>query len=314
MRGVAIGAGLLMLAAASCSKLAGGAKTKGTAVAKVGESTITDVAFKAKVAEQPPFAQARYKTVERKKELLDTMVRQELLLAEARRRGIENDPEVRATIERVLVHKLSRVCAEEEEKKRPLPEADLRRYYEQHRSEFVTPARVRVSHLFIAAPERDPRRARAAAEASKLLQQIKVKETKGEKQAFELTASQRSEDAATKATGGDLTFRTRDQLVQAWGGELTEAAFALKTPGEMAPVVTTPRGVHLVKLLGRQEGYETPFESARGRIENRLKVDRQSRSLDTLVTELKQKVKVEVDEKALQAVDVGAPPATAARP
>ena len=52
---------------------------------------------------------------------------------------------------------------EEDEKKRPIPEADLRSYYEQHRSEFVIPTRVRVSHLFIAAPEKDPRRARAAA-------------------------------------------------------------------------------------------------------------------------------------------------------
>ena len=82
----------------------------------------------------------------------------------------------------------------------------------------------------------------------------------------------------------------------------------------MGPVVTTPKGIHLVKLLGRQEGYETPFVSARSRIESRLKVDRHAHSLDELVAELKQKVKVQVDEKALQAVDVAAPIATAAGP
>jgi peptidyl-prolyl cis-trans isomerase C len=306
--------GLLAIAVVSCSKLTGGEKAKGTVVAKVGEGTISDLDFKAKLAEQPPFAQARYKTVERKKELLETMVRQQLLLAEARRRGIDNDPEVRATMERVLVHKLGRVYAEEEEKKRPLPEDDLRRYYEQHRSEFVTPTRVRVSHLFLDAPEKDPRRARAVAEAARLLAQAKTREAKGEKQAFELTASQRSDDAATKATGGDLTFRTREQLAQSWGPELMEAAFALKTTGELGPVVTTPKGIHLLKLLGRQEGYETPFASARSRIESRLKVDRQSRSLDALVADLKQKVKVQIDEKALAGVEVAAPAATAARP
>jgi len=297
---------------ASCSRA--GQKTKGTPVATIGENAITDIQFKAKLAEQPSFAQARYKSLDRKKELLDSMVRQDLLLAEARRRGIDNDPEVRATIEKVIVHKLGRVYAEEADKRRPIPETDLRRYFEQHRSEFVIPTRVRVSHLFIAAPDKDPRRARAAAEAARLLAQTKAKEAKGEEQAFKMIASQRSEDAATKATGGDLTFRTRDQLAQLWGTELTEAAFALKVIGEMAPVVTTPRGVHLVKLLGRQEGYETSFESARARIENRLKVERQSRSLDALVADLKQKVKVQIDEKALEAVDVAASPATAERP
>jgi peptidyl-prolyl cis-trans isomerase C len=225
-------------------------------------------------------------------------------LQEARRRGLENDPEVRAAIEKILVHKLTRDYSEQQDKSNPIPEAEVRRYYEQHKAEFVSPTRVRISHLFLAAPEGDPKRAKATAEATKLLAQIFAKEAKGQKQVLETTASQRSEDAATKATGGDLGFKTREELAQAWGQPLADAALALKSPNDIGPVVATSKGIHLIKLLGRHEGYETPFETARSRIEPRLKQQRQTVTLDALIAELKKTTKVTIDEKALAKVNV----------
>jgi peptidyl-prolyl cis-trans isomerase C len=277
----------------------------GIPVATVGEKTISDVDLKAKLAAQPAFTLAGYKSVARKKEFLDGVIRQELLLQEARRRGLENDPEVRTAVERILVHKLTRLRAEEEDKKTAVPEAELRRYYDQHRSEFVVPTRVRIGHLFLAVPEKDPRRVKSTVEAGRLVAQLKAKEAKGDKQAFEAAVAARSEDAATKATGGDLGYRTREQLAQAWGPELADAVFAIKGPGELGPPVLTPRGLHLVKVLGRQEGSEASFDSARSRIESRLKLDRRSHSVDDLVAELKEKTKVEIHEQALEKLEVG---------
>jgi len=276
-------------------------KPGGEAVAHVGSKAITAADFRATIAEQPAFSHARYKSLDRKKELLDIMVRQELLLAEARRRKLDQDPEVKATIDRVLVQKLTRVYTDEQAR---APEADLRRYYDEHKAEFVTPTRVRVAHLFLAAPEKDPKRAQAVAEANRLLKEAKAKDAKGEKQALEMLASQRSEDAATKATGGDLGFKTREELAAAWGSELANAALSLKTVNEIGPVVATSKGVHVIRLLSRHDGYETSFEAARSRIEARLSVERRTRSIDELVADLRTKTKVEIDEKALSAVDV----------
>jgi peptidyl-prolyl cis-trans isomerase C len=301
----------VILAASACAKKDVG-RDSSVRLAMVGQEAITESDLRARLAEQPAFALARYKTIERKKELLDTIIRQELLLQEAHRRGLDSDPEVRATVEKVLIQRLSRVYAEENDKAHPLPEADLRRYYDQHRMEFVSLTRARVSHLFLATPEKDTRRARAAAEAAKLLQQIKEREAKGEKQALELTASQRSEDAATKATGGDLGYRTREELTAAWGAAFADAVMGLKTPKEIGGVIATDKGIHLIKLLGRQEGYETPFESARSRIQGRLVVERRSHSIDELVVELRKTTKVEIDEKALGKVEVESSSPTAA--
>jgi peptidyl-prolyl cis-trans isomerase C len=297
--------------AASCRRESGsqGGSPKVQTLAKVGDKTITSLDFQSRLREQPAFSIARYNSPERRKEFLEGLVRNELLLQEARRRGLENDPEVKAALEKMLIHRLTRVYVEEKQKA-GISEHELRAYYDQHRSEFIVPTRIRVSHVFLEGGDRDPRRARTSEEAVRLLREIKLKESQGEKQVLELAASRRSDDAATKATGGDLGFKTREELAQLWGPGFTEAAFGLKATGEIGTVVTTDKGLHLIKLLGRQEGYETPFESARNRIEGRLKVEGESHSLDDLVAELKKKVNVRIDEQALSAVEVLPPPAS----
>jgi peptidyl-prolyl cis-trans isomerase C len=288
--------------------LAGGCRRgdgdkRSTKIATVGAHAISAADFKARAAEES-FGLARYKSLDRKKELLEGMIRSELLVQEARRQHLDARPEVRSAIERVLIQSLARVYAEEAHKANPVPESELRRFYEQRRHEFVTPTRVRVSHVFLAAAERDPKRSLAAAAASRLLAQVKSKQESGTKQALQLAASQRSDDATTKATGGDLGMRTKEELAQLWGAPFADAVLALKTANEIGPVISTPKGFHLVVLLGRYEGFETSFEAARSRIASRLDVERRTRSVDDLVADLKKKTKVTIDDKTLGAIDV----------
>lgn len=305
----------LILVLVACLGCRGG---KGAAssepVARIGDKTITEADLKAQFGTQPTFALSRLKSLDGKKEFLDGLIRSELLVQEAHRRGLDADPDVRNSIQQILIHKVARLYTEETEKANPVPESDLRRYYDQHKTDFVTPTRVRVAHLFLAVPAKDPRRPRSLSEARRLLEQIKTRVAHGEKQPLELTASQRSEDAVTKATGGDLGYRTREDLTRSWGTALADAAFGLKTQGDLGGVVATDKGVHLIKLLGRQEGYETSFDAARSRITERLKVERRAHSIDALVADLRTKTKVEIDDQALARVNPDPAPMVARGP
>src|SRR6266851_3656613 len=66
------------LAPIACKKGA-----SGPVVAHVGDDVITAEEFKRRIDEQSPFLRARYSTVERKKELLEALIRNELLAQEA---------------------------------------------------------------------------------------------------------------------------------------------------------------------------------------------------------------------------------------
>ncbi|WP_342374120.1 peptidyl-prolyl cis-trans isomerase [Myxococcus stipitatus] len=276
----------------------------GPVVAVINDRSLSAQEVKAKLDEQPLFVRNRYTTAEKKKEFLDNLIRFELLVQEARRQGLENDPDVRATLEKVMVQKLLRK-QQEAAASAPLDEAELRKYYDEHRSEFSKPERIRVSHLFLAAPASDTAlRAKSLAEATKILADIKSKESDPLKTAFEVTATQKSQDTDSKSTGGDLGYRSREELTQAWGSAFTEAAFALQTPSELGQVVETDKGIHLIKLQNRQPGMDQTFDQAKPRIEARLQGERRAKAMDGLLEKLQAQAKIEVKDSVLEQIQI----------
>lgn len=286
-----------------CQKPSAPAGAAGEVVAVVGDKRITVDDFRAKLDEQSPFLRARYSSLERKKEFLDNLTRFEVLLQEAKRRRLESDPEVRAMLDKVLVQRLIKVHSEEVEKSASLDEAALRKYYDDHLTEFARPERVRVAHVFIASAKGDPERASAQKQAGAALADLKGKESANDGE-FGQFARKRSDDLSTRDSGGELGFKTREELQQAWGAEFANAAFALKTFGELGPVVATDRGLHLIKLLGRQSGVEQSFDSAKDRLRDRLAMERRGKALDEFIAGLKTSAGVKVFDDVLAGIEV----------
>src|SRR4051812_48706102 len=94
--------GLVAITASACQPQSGGGKKTGVPIAQGNGILITSDEFKARLDEQSPFIRARYTTVERKKEFLENLVRQEVLAAEAERQGLDKDPDVRATLRKIM--------------------------------------------------------------------------------------------------------------------------------------------------------------------------------------------------------------------
>lgn len=293
-----------LLAVAGCSSPAGDGKAgkTGEVVAHVGNGTITVDDFKAKLDEQSPFIRARYNTLERKKEFLDNLIRFELLAQEAKRRGLDRDPEVQATLEKVMVQRLIRTEFDEAVAGQEIPEEELKKYYDEHIEDYVKPERVRVSHIFLAAAPAD--RAKVRAKAANLLAEVKGKEAGTEKTAFVNRAREISEDEASKLAGGDLSFKTKEELTALWGEKFADAAFGLGAIGEIGGLVETDKGFHLLKLTGRQNALDRPFEQVKAQIQNRLSRDTRTKAFDEFVAGLKQQANVRVNEEILDAIDV----------
>jgi len=130
-----------------------GTKKSGAPVARGAGFTITTDEFKARLDEQSPFIRARYSTLDRKKEFLDNLIRQEVLAVEAERQGLDKDPDVRATLRKIMVQKLvQKKFALDQAAPPDVPEADLQKYYDDHRGEYVRPRKVRVNAVVFNAP------------------------------------------------------------------------------------------------------------------------------------------------------------------
>ncbi len=300
---------VLMLSCGLGLSCSGDTKKSGALVAKGSGVQITTAEFQARLDEQSPLVRARYSTRERKKEFLENLIRFELLTAEAKRQGLDKDPEVQATLQKILVQRLVRK-AFDDAKAGAATEEEIKKYYDEHLEEFVRPERIRVSQIFLRADRGSADRGARAAEARKLLARLKAEEPKNPL-VFSVLAREVSDDPRTKLSGGDLGFRTRADLESAQSKELAAAAFALVKAGDVSGIIESERGFHILKLTVRQPALNRTFDEARAQIAARLSREVNAKQFDAFVAKLRETAKIEIIDEELDNVHAGAQPGSA---
>jgi parvulin-like peptidyl-prolyl isomerase len=306
---------LAVAAALACGKGTAPAK-KGPVVAQGGGVVITADELKARLDEQSPMIRARFTTVERKKEFLDNMIRFELLAAAAEKNGLANDPDVQLTMKKVMVSKYYQKFFQDAEAAKSVPDADVKKYYDEHPDEFHRPLRVHAAHVLLKAEAGSPDRAKKADAAKKLLAKLQAEEKKNPA-AFTAIARESSDDAATKATGGDLSFKSQEELEKGYGKAFAEAVLKLKDNETASAVVESPQGFHLVHVYGRQVEMNRGYDEAKPQIASRLSAQRRTKDFDDYVKKLRAEANITVDEAALEKVPVtgaGSPSMPSAMP
>ncbi len=289
MRGKLVaGAAVPLLALVFWAGVQAGERRPGARSAEPAVATIDGQAFgaadlRAAIAEQMTSARERLSSAEGRREIVRAAVRFELLAREAQRKGYASDPELARQTKRSLVDLYLRRELEDPMQSQPVEEGELRAWYVAHRGEYQRPERIRVADLFFEAASGDAgerARARAMAEA-----------------------------AAARASEGmgafdDLGLMTREQIVEQLGAPVAVALEALKRTGAVGPVVGTPGGFHVLKLLGRESALEVRFEDVREAIRKRVLFDRKSRAYQALVEGLEAHAQVTVDSALLDSLVV----------
>jgi peptidyl-prolyl cis-trans isomerase C len=211
-------------------------------------------------------------------------------------------------VKKIMVQRLVRKAFEDDAGKAAAADEDVRRYYDEHQDEFVKPERVRVSHLFLRGDKGTPEHAARAADAKKLLARLKAEETKNPL-AFANLAREASDDLATKASGGDVGFRSRDELEKAWSRPVAEAAMALRNVGDESGIVESDQGFHVLRLTGRQPAVSRGFEEVKAQLAARVGREKRTKDFEEFVKGLRAKAKIEIVDAELEKVQVSAAPA-----
>jgi len=128
-------------------------------------------------------------------------------------------------------------------------EADVKKYYDQHQSQYGTPEQRDVAHILV----------KSKALADQLYQKVKAG------QDFTKLAKKYSQDPGSKAQGGKLTI-SKGQTV----APFDQTAFLLPTGHFSRPVKTT-FGYHIIKALGPIKAAKTtPFAKVKASIKQQL--------------------------------------------
>lgn len=153
-----------------------------------------------------------------------------------------------------------------------VPEAEVRKSFDQRRAQFDQPEQARVSHILIRVE--DPKLEERAKQTILLIQ---GKLAKGEK--FADLARQYSQDPGSKEKGGDLGFFAKGAMVP----EFEKVAFSLQ-PGQVSGAVKTQFGYHLILLHEKKPAKKATYQGVAAQIREQLTQERQEVLFQTWLT------------------------------
>jgi len=275
----------------------------GTILAKVGSSVITVEDFKEEIKRLRGNRSERYADLEARRELLDEQIRRELLVQEAKRRGMHHLPFVRRGFKNMLVRELRRVLAEQAPKLEDVTDAEIKAFYDAHPDDYHKPAAVRAAHIYFAFG--DGGKDAAYHKAQEALKKIQA--MKGKREEFRNLAYRESEDTETRKNGGDLGFRSRKQYEDDFGPAAAEAVFGLGDDAFASDIVEGKSGYHIFMMMARRDPIDYKLDQVRRSIPSRVISENRSKTVDDLVEELRNAAEISIDNEQLKAIDLSDP-------
>ncbi|MCU0690006.1 MAG: peptidyl-prolyl cis-trans isomerase [Polyangiaceae bacterium] len=273
-------------------------------LAKIDGEQITLGEFAATLERMDQFDRLRYRTPERRRELLDEMIRVELLAREAKRRGFDQDAEVQEALRQILRDAILRDARKGARPPVEFSEAEVRAYYEAHKSDYQEPERRRVGHIVVAKREL----------ADKLIE--KSKETTGAQWGQLVVTNsleyKGKEHKGPTETAGDLGMvgpvgeprganPRVDEAVRAAVFQISEVGRTFDQP------VRDAKGQwHVVRLLGKAEAHARSFVEAERTIRIMMSQREVAVREEQLEADLRKRFPVTIDEEALAAAKVPA--------
>ena len=178
-----------------------------------------------------------------------------------------------------------RVIGMEVTSRMAVPEADKRKYYEEHKTEFVRQEEVYLREILISTEGKDPA---GVAAAEKKAKDLVARGRKGEK-FFELARD--NSDAATAKNFGELGWWKRNDL----NPEIAKIVFSEKKNYGTDPI-KVPSGFIILKVEDRHEAGQAAFEDVDNEIHERLIMPKMQPAVREFLTKLRQDAFLEIRE------------------
>lgn len=291
--GVRIGllVGVIVLDGCDRSSQGQANEAEAAAVVRVGRQTIRSEQVKRILRKLP---EERVRELEgdvtQRRQLLEPLVRDNVLYEEALRRDLLSRPEVAAQVKRLAIRALRKELLAEVGGDADVGDGEVQAAYEEGAQRYRRAPRMRAMGIFVG----------SRVEAERI--HAEIRNRPHDLPRFSELATQHSLHAESKRRGGDLGFFPHDGPEAA--SEVARVALSIKEPFGLAPVFQD--GEHWVVLLKTAEipGFEVPFDRVKEGIRQRLARKRRQRGVKDYIDQLRRRAEVSIDEQVLTGVFV----------
>jgi peptidyl-prolyl cis-trans isomerase SurA len=188
-----------------------------------------------------------------------------------------------------------RVIGEEITSRINIPESEKRKYYEDHKSEFVRQEQVFLQQILISTEGKSPDQAAAAEKKAK---DLVARARKGEK--FTDLAAANSDDLETARNGGELPAFKRGQLLK----PIEDIVFK-QNRGYVTDPIKVPNGFLILRVSERYAAGQASYEEVESEVTERLAMPQMQPKVRTYLTKLREEAFLEIKPGYL---DSGAAP------
>ncbi len=270
-------------------------------VATVDGEVITVADFERRLNGMAPYARARYNTVEKRRELLDSIIAFELLAADARAKGYDKDPAVEFAMKDTMV----RLMLAEEVRERvaiaDISPAEVERAYRERQGDAQRPDQRRAAIIEVADEE-------TINTIVERLEQSKDLPAKDRITAFRKLASRYNLDVSTATEGGDIGFLPPPNLAKD-RIEVARRVFELEKIGDVSKPYKHKNQWNLVLFLDKKSSSSKSREQATSELRQYLYDRRRHEAREQYIEELKKGKTITIDSdvlKQIKAPEVGA--------
>lgn len=226
------------------------------------------------------------KQVELTKRVVDGMISQELVYADAKKSGVLKSKEYKTERDAVMQRIEKQLAAKVWEKKQfdkvKVSEKDVQAYYDSHKAEFVEKEKVHARHILV-------KTEKEATEIEGLLAGLKGEALKAK---FIELAKERS-TGPSGPKGGDLGYFPQGQMVP----EFNSAVFSMQVGTITPKAVKTQFGYHVIYLEDKKAGKTLGYAEVKSFIEQRLKLEKFKKQMEAKMESLKKSAKISYSKK-----------------
>lgn len=167
-------------------------------------------------------------------------------------------------------------------------EAAAKETYLVDRERYMTPEKVRASHILITTENRSEE------EALELATELRARAVAGED--FAALAVEYSDDPSSEKNSGNLGLFGRGQMVEPF----ENAVFAMNEKGEISELVKSPFGYHIILFVDRVPAEQISFEDAKEKIIEGIQVSRGNQVWQDKIIATRSAPGIQINEERLQ--------------
>lgn len=239
--------------------------TQNKVLAVVGGKAITEADVQRTLMNLGQRAQ-QYNNPQGKQAILEQLINKELIFMDAKKNLLEMDAEYKAELEKLKKELLSNFYVEKFLRDVKVKDEDIKKYFEEHKEEFVSQETVSASHILVETEEK----------AKDILSKIESGEM-----TFE-DAAKAFSTCPSSQRGGDLGEFGKGQMVP----EFDKACFEMEV-GELRGPVQTQFGFHLIRLDKKNEAKPVTLEDVKDELSQHLLAEAQQKAYQSKMNQLR---------------------------